>query len=60
MERSCQAQLAAEATGQVTIKIDRDTALKVRAEIGFSIAGLYQFQPLLQKIEREIPDIYAA
>ena len=60
MERSCQAQLAAEATGQVTIKIDRDTALKVRAEIGFSIAGLYQFQPLLQKIQREIPDLYAA
>lgn len=59
MERSCQAQLVAEATGQPTKKIDRDTALKVRAEIGFSIAGLYQFQPLLQKIQREVPNLYA-
>lgn len=58
MERSCQAQLLAEATGNPTKKIDRETALKTRAEIGFSIAGLYQFQPLLQKIQREIPNIY--
>lgn len=58
MERSCQAQLVAEATGHPTIKIDRETALKVRAEIGFPIAGLYQFQPLLQKIQREIPNLY--
>ena len=58
MERSCQAQLLAEATGLPTLKIDRETALKVRAEIGFSIAGLFQFQPLLQKIQREIPNIF--
>ncbi len=58
MERSCQAQLLAEATGHKTLKIDTETALKVRADIGYPIAGLYQFQPLLQKIERQIPDIY--
>jgi len=58
MERSCQAQLLAEATGNPTKKIDRETALKTRAEIGFSLAGYFQFQPLLQKIEREIPTIY--
>jgi ribulose-5-phosphate 4-epimerase/fuculose-1-phosphate aldolase len=58
MERSCQAQLLAEATGQPTLKIDRATALKTRAEIGFPLAGYFQFQPLLQKIEREIVDIY--
>ena len=58
MERSCQSQLVAEATGQLTKKIDRETALKVRAEIGFFLAGLYQFQPLLQKIQREVPNLY--
>jgi ribulose-5-phosphate 4-epimerase/fuculose-1-phosphate aldolase len=58
MERSCQAQLLAEATGQPTKKIDRETAIKTRAEVGFSLAGFFQFQPLLQKITREIPDIF--
>ena len=58
MERSCQAQLLAEATGSKKHAIDRETALKVRADIGYPIAGLYQFQPLLQKIQREIPNIY--
>lgn len=57
MERSCQAQMMAEATGRPTIKIDRETALKVRAEIGFPLAGYFQFQPLLQKIRREIPGL---
>ncbi len=58
MERSCQAQLLAEATHHPTIKIDRETALKTRAELGFPFAGLFQFQPLLQKIQREIPNLY--
>lgn len=58
MERSCQAQLLAEATGNSTIKVDRETALKVRAEIGFPLAGYFQFQPLLQKIQREIPNLF--
>jgi ribulose-5-phosphate 4-epimerase/fuculose-1-phosphate aldolase len=58
MERSCQAQLLAEATTQKTLKIDPETAAKVRQEIGFPIAGLYQFQPLLQKIQREIPNLF--
>jgi ribulose-5-phosphate 4-epimerase/fuculose-1-phosphate aldolase len=58
MERSCQAQLLAEATQTPRTAIDRETALKVKAEIGFSIAGLYQFQPLLQKIQREIPNLW--
>jgi ribulose-5-phosphate 4-epimerase/fuculose-1-phosphate aldolase len=58
MERSCQAQLLAEATGHPTKKIDRDTALKVRTDIGFPLAGLFQFQPLLQKIRREVPNLF--
>ncbi len=59
MERSCQAQLLAEQTGSKPIKIDRTTALKTRAELGFPLAGYFQFQPLLQKIQREIPNIYS-
>jgi ribulose-5-phosphate 4-epimerase/fuculose-1-phosphate aldolase len=58
MERSCQAQLAAEATGRPTKKIDDETARKVKAEIGYSLAGVFQFQPLLQKIQREIPNLF--
>jgi ribulose-5-phosphate 4-epimerase/fuculose-1-phosphate aldolase len=58
MERSCQAQLLAEATHNKTIKIDRETALKTRWEVGFALAGYFQFQPLLQKIQREIPNLY--
>jgi ribulose-5-phosphate 4-epimerase/fuculose-1-phosphate aldolase len=59
MERSCQAQLLAEATRTKRIKIDHATALKTRGELGFPLAGYFQFQPLLQKIEREIPNLYA-
>jgi ribulose-5-phosphate 4-epimerase/fuculose-1-phosphate aldolase len=58
MERSCQAQLLAEATGNPTKKIDHQTALKTRAEVGFDFSGYFQFQPLLQKIEQEIPNLY--
>jgi ribulose-5-phosphate 4-epimerase/fuculose-1-phosphate aldolase len=58
MERSCQAQLLVEATGQTPKKISREVALKTRGEVGFPLAGLFQFQPLLQKIQREIPDLY--
>lgn len=58
MERSCQAQLLAEATNNKTIKIDKETAIKTRAELGYPLAGYFQFQPLLQKIMREIPNIF--
>jgi ribulose-5-phosphate 4-epimerase/fuculose-1-phosphate aldolase len=60
MERSCQAQLLAEATGNTPKKIDHETAIKTRAEVGFNFAGYFQFQPLLQKIERLVPNLYEA
>jgi ribulose-5-phosphate 4-epimerase/fuculose-1-phosphate aldolase len=59
LERSCQAQLLTEATGTKPIAIDHETALKIRAELGFPLAGYFQFQPLLQKIQREIPSIFS-
>jgi ribulose-5-phosphate 4-epimerase/fuculose-1-phosphate aldolase len=53
MERSCQAQLLAEATGTKPIQIGHDIALLTRSQIGTPFAGLFQFQPLLQKILKE-------
>ena len=58
MERSCQVQLLAEATGNPTKKIDREMALKTRDALCFPFAGMFQFQPLLQKIQREFPNLY--
>ncbi|HTP43533.1 MAG TPA: class II aldolase/adducin family protein, partial [Candidatus Acidoferrum sp.] len=56
MDRSCQAQLLAEAAGDPK-KIDHATALGTRAQIGSHMAGWFQFQPLLARITREEPDL---
>ncbi len=48
MERSCQAQLLAMQTGKKLIEIDHETAMKTRAELGFPLAGYFQFQPMWQ------------
>lgn len=56
MERSCQAQLLAEAAG-VPVKIGHAEAMTTRAQVGGSFAGWFQFQPLLQMIVREQPDL---
>ncbi len=50
MERSCQAQLLAMQTGAKLIEIDDETAMKTRAELGFPLAGYFQFQPMWQDI----------
>lgn len=56
LERSCQAQLLAEAAGK-PVKIDREAALLTRSQVGSHAAGLFQFQPLYEKIVREEPDL---
>jgi ribulose-5-phosphate 4-epimerase/fuculose-1-phosphate aldolase len=56
LERSCQAQLLAEAAGK-PVKIDRDAAILTRSQVGSHTAGLFQFQPLYEKIVREEPDL---
>lgn len=57
MERCCQSQLMAEATGIKIQNIDHDTALKTRNfEVGFPIAGYFSFQPIWQDICAEQPD----
>lgn len=56
MERSCHAQLLAEASG-VPVKIDDPSAEATRQQVGSHMAGWFQFQPLFSLISREQPDL---
>lgn len=56
MERSCQAQLLAEAAGK-PIKITHEHALSTKAVIGSAVAGWFQFQLLYARITKEQPDL---
>jgi ribulose-5-phosphate 4-epimerase/fuculose-1-phosphate aldolase len=56
MERSCQAQLLAEAAGE-PIQISHEQAQKTRGQVGSQLAGWFQFQPLYARIVREQPDL---
>ncbi len=56
MERSCQAQLMADAAGQPK-KIDHQHALATRDTVGSTIAGYFSFQPLYQVIIAEQPEL---
>jgi ribulose-5-phosphate 4-epimerase/fuculose-1-phosphate aldolase len=57
MERSCQAQLLAMAAG-VPRRIDRETALLVRSQIGYPLAGQFQFRPLWDYVTAKEPDLF--
>ncbi|MBV8444531.1 MAG: class II aldolase/adducin family protein [Candidatus Dormibacteraeota bacterium] len=56
MERSCQAQLTAEAVGKPVI-IDEDNAMSTYNIVGNHLAGWFSFQPLYDRIVREQPDL---
>ena len=56
MERSCQSQLMAESAGK-PVPISRENALVTREQVGPSLTGWFQFQPLYQKIVREEPEL---
>jgi ribulose-5-phosphate 4-epimerase/fuculose-1-phosphate aldolase len=56
MERSCQAQLMAEAVG-TPVKIDPVHAEATMQLVGTHQAGWFQFQPLYARITREQPDL---
>jgi ribulose-5-phosphate 4-epimerase/fuculose-1-phosphate aldolase len=56
MERSCQAQLLAEAAGKPVL-IDEDMARLTSTQVGNNIAGWFSFQPLYNRIVREQPDL---
>jgi len=57
MERSCQAQLLAEAAGRPVL-IDPANAALTATQVGSHIAGYFSFQPLYAKITREQPDLF--
>ncbi|HVF75749.1 MAG TPA: class II aldolase/adducin family protein [Acidimicrobiales bacterium] len=56
MERSCQVQLLAEAAG-TPVLIDPDMAQLTAGQVGAPLVGWFSFQPLLQRIQRENPDL---
>ena len=52
MERSCQAQLMAEAAGK-PISIDAASAKHTHGQVGTPLVGWFAFQPLWDKIGRD-------
>jgi ribulose-5-phosphate 4-epimerase/fuculose-1-phosphate aldolase len=57
MERSCHAQLMAEAVGKPVL-IDPDMAKLTAGQVGTHFAGWFSFQPLFDRITREQPDLF--
>jgi len=57
MERSCHAQLLAEAAGEPQM-INPDHAKLTSQQVGSNLAGWFQFQPLWDRITREQPDLF--
>jgi ribulose-5-phosphate 4-epimerase/fuculose-1-phosphate aldolase len=57
MERTCQAQLLAEAAG-TPVLIEAEMARKTHAQVGSPVACYYSFQPLWDMITREQPDLF--
>jgi ribulose-5-phosphate 4-epimerase/fuculose-1-phosphate aldolase len=57
MERSCQAQLLAEAAGKPVL-ISHEVACQTRDQVAGGFNGWFQFQPLWQMISREEPDLF--
>ena len=57
MERTCQAQLLAEAAGD-PVSIDPTNAALTATQVGSHLAGYFSFSPLYAKITREQPDLF--
>ena len=57
MERSCQAQLLAEAAG-TPVLIDDAAAELTASQVGSRLAGWFSFQPIWDRITREQPDLF--
>jgi ribulose-5-phosphate 4-epimerase/fuculose-1-phosphate aldolase len=56
MERTCQAQLLADAAG-TTSRIDPEMAKTTSGQVGGEVAGWFSFQPLYDQILRQEPDL---
>jgi ribulose-5-phosphate 4-epimerase/fuculose-1-phosphate aldolase len=57
MERSCHAQLLVEAAGEPNL-ISHENAKLTSTQVGSTIAGWFQFQPLWDRITNEQPDLF--
>jgi ribulose-5-phosphate 4-epimerase/fuculose-1-phosphate aldolase len=57
MERSCHAQLLVEAAGEPHL-ITHENAKLTSLQVGSTIAGWFQFQPLWDRITKEQPDLF--
>ncbi len=57
MERTCQAQLMAEAAGSPVL-IDPENAAITHKTVGSELAGWFSYQPLLSVITAEQPDMF--
>jgi ribulose-5-phosphate 4-epimerase/fuculose-1-phosphate aldolase len=57
MERSCHAQLLAQAAGELRL-IEHENAKLTCQQVGSAIAGWFQFQPLYARIAKEQPDLF--
>jgi ribulose-5-phosphate 4-epimerase/fuculose-1-phosphate aldolase len=56
MERTCQAQLLAEAAG-TPVQISPEAASHTQPQVGSHVAGYFSFSPLYATIVREQPDL---
>ena len=56
MDRSCQAQLLAEAAGK-PILIDEDDARLTYSQVGSHLGGWFSFQPMYEMIVTQQPDL---
>jgi ribulose-5-phosphate 4-epimerase/fuculose-1-phosphate aldolase len=57
MERSCHAQLLAQAAGELRL-IEHENAKLTSQQVGSALAGWFQFQPLYARIAKEQPDLF--
>jgi hypothetical protein len=57
MERTCQAQLMAEAAGK-PILISDEVARGTKTNVGSPMAGVFSFKPLYDVITAEQPDLF--
>jgi ribulose-5-phosphate 4-epimerase/fuculose-1-phosphate aldolase len=62
LERTAQSQLmaysAAAGLGRPPLQIHAEEAAATRGQVGFELAGWFQFQPIWERISRDNPDIF--
>lgn len=58
MDRSCHAQLLAEASLTKPVSIAHEHAVTAYSQVGNEMNGWYQFEPMWQMICREQPDLF--